>query len=666
MAKLQINDILPSKELVKETLDREVKDLPAFPLVAMKVLQWVSEDSDSVSAISKVIESDPAVTIMVLRLVNSAYYGLQRRISSVKEAITYIGLSDLQRLTMQVALFEHIVRPEEVMLFDRTYFWQHCLSVAGLSVALAEEIGYPKPEEAYIAGLLHDIGKIIMDGYGRTSYGDFLNLIQKPDSLRIEEEKNIIGISHDDIGVFYCANWNIPDNLLFPIKLHHHRFEHLDLSDDQHKLVAIVSFSNFLAWTQGLGSSDLLRHPFFHPEVEKYIDIKAIDIQGILNRMDQEIKKTEEIYDFTFPTPDQFRIHLLQANIDLARFNTAYYYSKNQYGVPTGRLPSIAKSESLIHNAIKAIKKDFGFNRVYILKIVRSKQSLLLKSVMNKYKNQEDLPSIRIPVTQKSDRLLACLRYLKPVIIGPDSAWERTLLDQFKANRIGIIPISYNNRITGFLGLDNCMDRTPISIGDLKRIHPLTKELGMAFNRIKEQNESEKEENVDPLTNLYNKTWMKRLISKLISSANSGRGSFFVGMFEVDHFQVFYESFGMLAGENLLKMISGLLKKQSRSTDHLARFGNNCFMVALADLPTDKAALVCERIRFNIEKLGQQLIKKYPDHPVTVSIGMARCSPGIKDSMSLIKQAEIMLNKAKAKVKVKGGNQFKLNLAPIF
>jgi putative nucleotidyltransferase with HDIG domain len=492
MPHLKIEDILPSKELVKRTLDREVNNLPAFPAVAMKVLQLVSKDSDSVDAFSKVIESDPAVTVKVLRLVNSAAYGLRRRISSVKEAITYIGLSDLQRLTMQVALFEQILRPGKVMFFDRTFFWQHCLSVAGLSMALAEEIGYPKPDEAYIAGLLHDIGKIIMDGYGRISYGDFLNLIQNPDSLRIEEEKNIIGISHDDIGVFYCANWNIPDNLLFPIKLHHRRFEHLDLSDDQHKLVAIVSFSNFLAWTQGLGSTDLLRHPLFHPEVEKYIDIKAIDIQGILNRMDQEIKKTEEIYEFSFPTLDPFRRNLLHANIDLARFNTAYYYSKNQQGIPTGQLPSVTTPESLIHNAMAAIKKDFGFHRIYILKIVRSKEGLVLKNVMSRSKGQEDLSSIRIQVTQKSDRLLACLRYRKPVIIGPDSAWNTAFLEKFKAEEIGIVPISYNNRITGFIGLDNYMDGTPISIGDLKRIHPIAKELGMAFDRIKDQNRPEK------------------------------------------------------------------------------------------------------------------------------------------------------------------------------
>ncbi len=488
MPHLKIEEILPSKDLVKETLTREVNDLPAFPVVAMKVLQLVSKDSDSVDTFSKVIESDPAVTVKVLRLVNSAAYGLRRRISSVKEAITYIGLSELQRLTMQVALFEQILRPGKVMFFERTYFWQHCLSVAGLSLALAEETGYPKPEEAYIAGLLHDIGKIIVDGYGRTSYGDFLNLIQKPDSLNIEEEKNIIGISHDDIGVFYCANWNIPDNLLFPIKLHHHRFEHLDLSDDQHKLVAIVSFSNFLAWTQGLGSTKILRHPLFQPEVEKHIDVKAIDIKGILNRMEQEIKKTEEIFEFSFPTQDQFRMNLLQANIDLARFNTAYYYSKNQPGISTGYQPPVAKPESLIHNAMEAIKKDFCFHRVYILKIVRSKESLLLKNVMTKSKSQEDLSSITIQVTQKSDRLLTCLRDRKPVIIGPDSAWNTALLDQFKADEIGFVPISYNNRITGFIGLDNYMDGTAISIGDLKRIHPIAKELGMAFDRIKDQN----------------------------------------------------------------------------------------------------------------------------------------------------------------------------------
>jgi len=119
---MKIDSILPSESIVKRVLDREVKDLPAFPVVAMKILQLIGNDEASAADIAKVIESDPAVTAKVLRLVNSAAYGLRNRISSVKESITFLGFSTIRRLALQVTLFEQIVRPQKTVIFDRTFF----------------------------------------------------------------------------------------------------------------------------------------------------------------------------------------------------------------------------------------------------------------------------------------------------------------------------------------------------------------------------------------------------------------------------------------------------------------------------------------------------------------------------------------------------------------
>ncbi len=646
-----IDSILPSKELVESVLDRDVTDLPAFPVVAMKVVELIGKEYANAADIAKVIESDPAITAKILRIVNSAAYGLRNRISSVKESITFLGIAAIQRLALQVTLFDQIVRPQKTVIFDRTFFWQHCLAVAGLSMSLAEEIQYPRPEEAYVAGLLHDIGKIILDGYGCISYGDFLNNLMEPDSLKIKAERKVIGISHDDIGAYYCASWNIPDSILFAIKYHHQRFDHLNLSEENSKLIAIVSLSNFLTWTQGLGSADILRHPVLLPEVEKYIDFNTIDFPVILNRMDQQIKQTAGLYQFSFPSSDQLRTNLLRANIKLARLNTTYYYRQNEVSFPEKPVNSITpltllNSETLIRGTMKAIQSDFGFDRLYILKIDRDKRFLTPAHVLDITGNKNDLSSIEIFITKKSKKLINCLRKLAPVIIDGRNPQDMAMLDKFRTKEMGFVPFSHNNRLLGILGLDNYHSKKPIDPSDLIRLCSVAQEMGVAINQSLNSQENPIRGNIDPLTKLHSPGSLAEQLSIHFRQNKPASRDFFLCMVEIDNFKEFINRFGFLEGESILKLVAGILNKHSRFTDCAGPYETDKFMVILNHMTLEKAIDYGERIRSKIEKLGLLLLKRFPKHPITVSIGMAKRVPSMQSEAQMIFVAEKALDTA--------------------
>ncbi len=316
---MEIQSLLPSRELIENVLGHALKDLPAFPVVAAKLLEMTRDERLSTADIAKVVETDPAIAAKVLTIVNSAAFGALRRISSIRHAVVLLGTSEIRAIALAVTLFENVVKRSRKSKFDRVFFWKHSLAIAGLCRVMAEQTRYPDPDEAYVAGLLHDIGKIILDSSSRINYGDFITGLGDYMGPIVEKERQEISLGHDAIGAYYCDSWNMPDRLVLPTLLHHQRFSHLDLSSDEALLVSIVSLADFIAWTQGVGSVDAMRHPILHPDVEAVIDLEKLDLNALMTNMDREVKSTADFYGFNFPSADQFRENLLRTNIRLSQ-----------------------------------------------------------------------------------------------------------------------------------------------------------------------------------------------------------------------------------------------------------------------------------------------------------------------------------------------------------
>ncbi len=658
-----MDTLLPPKNLVAKVLDRDVKELPAFPVVALQILDLIRKQGTSSADVAKVVESDPSVTVKVLRLVNSAAYGFRGNIASVKDAITMLGFSTIQKLTLQVTLFEQIVRPQKAVIFDRTFFWQHCLSVAGLSIALAEETGYPRPQEAYVAGLIHDIGKTILDGYGRISYGDFLNNLVEPDSLKVEAEKNVIGISHDDIGAYFCHTWNLPEDLIHTVKFHHQRFSRTALSKEDALLVSIVSFSNFIAWTQGLGSTDILRQPILQPEVMDVINVKSIDFKTMLSRMDQEIKRTAELYQFSFPSPDEFRMNLLRANIELSRLNTRFYYKTDPLKQKEGALQKalegahpkqpVLSPKAIINNTIKAIQNDFSFDRLYIFRVNRRHRCLVPVKVLDIQGNITDFSKLTISISPQSGEIVTCLRSLKPGIIQGRTPEDKKLLQLLEVAEMGFVPFSHNNRLLGVLGVDNHHCGQPLALADLRVVSSVVQEIGVALDQLMVLKMNKSKEHLDLLTKLYHRDYVEKRITTLLDSSGGPSDAFFVAMIGIDRFSDFNDRFGFHESDSIVKLIAGLLKKHTRPTDDLGRFDTDKFFVLLNSRQGDNADNYAERTRRKIEELGIFLIKRFPGHAVTVSIGLAESHARLKTKDAIIGLANSALDTARKQ----GGNK---------
>jgi len=652
-----VTSLLPTSEQIKQTISPEVTKLPSLPVVAIKLLKLTQDESSAAGDLVRLIETDPAISAKILRIVNSVAYGLPRKIASIKHAIVLLGFTTIRSLAMDVVLYDQLIQHRGRHAFNRVHFWQHCLTVATLCRALAQRLDYPDPEEAYIAGLLHDIGKIMTETYGRVTYSDLLSQLDNHEGMLIDVEKKIIGLSHSDIGAFVCHQWGLPDNVVLALKLHHERFASLPLNPQLQQLIAMVSLADFISWLLGAGSVNIARNSILQPEVEELIPLKEINIQAMISAANLEIKDIAEFYNFSLPTPEQFKENLLQANIQLSRFNTNYYYLHHDLQAKVRHLTQIKKSLKEVHKSLdpkevldmtmRSVRQDFGYDRVYFLGLDSGQRSLKVLNVSDSGKGTW-ARGIEIEIRAEPSVVLDCLRGKVPALLSDRSRVEGEILTRFRVREMGIIPVVCHNTIIGILGVDNITSARPLDQEDLLTLTTITSELGLALENARRFNEVQALAYHDALTGIHNRAYLNNVLSDCFKRASEQKISMAVGMVDVDFFKKFNDTYGHLHGDSVLKLLASTMKKFSRPTDQIGRFGGEEFMFVLEGATPQEAYYFAERLRKEVEALGRVLVKRFPERALTISLGVASFQPGMQTVSELVKKADEALYQAKA------------------
>lgn len=218
----------------------EHKGLSSLPQVLAEVLKVSSNDKSSAEDLAYVIMKDPALTAKLLRVVNSPFGGQAREVSSIKQAVMALGIRTVTALALSTSVYDLTNKIES--LIDRKKFWRHSLEVAIASRMIAEKIGYESPEEAFVAGLLHDIGVLILESSFPEEFKRIWKLVESGEKQALVEQRTW-GTNHAKAGQFLMDQWNIPKKLGEAIGAHHDLVEHSELSSGQ-KLNLILNLGN--------------------------------------------------------------------------------------------------------------------------------------------------------------------------------------------------------------------------------------------------------------------------------------------------------------------------------------------------------------------------------------------------------------------------------------
>ena len=229
---------------------RKVQDLPTLPQVASRVVQMAMDPNVSLRQVGRVVESDPALAFKILKVVNSAFYGFSRKIGSVPLAVNILGAREVILLTLSVSVFSAFPPIPGKPTFDREAFWRHSIGCGAIARALEERFGKGGHEELFSGGLLHDIGKILLDQYFHPEFSEALD-ISRRERIPIEQaELRVFGTTHEEVGGWLAERWQLPEGLVACVR-HHHRPS--EAPREYREAVVIVHIANLLTKASGIG-----------------------------------------------------------------------------------------------------------------------------------------------------------------------------------------------------------------------------------------------------------------------------------------------------------------------------------------------------------------------------------------------------------------------------
>ncbi len=282
------NNIL---SLINKTLE-----LPTLPEVLTKLNQVIADPESSVDDVAKVISTDPAVATNILRIVNSAYYGLQVRVSSVNLAVSIMGFSVTKKVATKAAVFSLFDKKKKKLVelpnFALADFWMHSIFtgiVARVLGSKSDVFTDSHGEDLYICGLLHDIGKIILLENEPESYGKVLAKAAEAGRAEVEYETELMGFSHADVGSVLAIKWFLPEDLTIAIRYHHSPSK-----DPFHRsLSSLIHLADRVAWDQGMPSVQGLPVAALDDQVWEQVGLTVEQVAEHLPEIQEEFNSTE-------------------------------------------------------------------------------------------------------------------------------------------------------------------------------------------------------------------------------------------------------------------------------------------------------------------------------------------------------------------------------------
>jgi putative nucleotidyltransferase with HDIG domain len=284
---VEVKTLQIDRAVFQQTLEKKLADLPPLPAIVTRIMQTVNNPNTSADELNQLISLDQGLASKLLRIVNSAYYGFPKRISTITHAVVILGFNTVRNLVLGVSAFGMLSKKAEGQGLDRLQFWEHSIAVAVCSSLLAKK-KKPKTrsivEEAFITGLLHDIGQLFLDCYFPVQYAVTLVYAERQNISLLEAEKKVLGIDHTIVGKKIAEQWNFPPSLTACIGLHHHPIP----GSDHFEASALVHAADWIAWQmqKRVGKTD--NSPEMDAAVAEWLGLGEEDFQQLMVEVESQ------------------------------------------------------------------------------------------------------------------------------------------------------------------------------------------------------------------------------------------------------------------------------------------------------------------------------------------------------------------------------------------
>lgn len=275
--------------LLRQLVSR-VEDLLPLPAVVNEILKTVNNPSASLGHLCRVILLDQALTAKILQLINSAFYGLPVRVTTVSQAVALLGLEKIKNLALAISLAEALARWPGLPGLSREALWTHTQACAVATRLCAAECGYPVLEEALIVGLLHDVAKALWTEVFPERFSRVLKAIRQEKMEPIEAETRYLTVPHPVLGSWLLRQWGLPP-LVQQVVAHHHdpRPRKTRARNQQDRLSACLRLGNLLAKLLNLGDGGNYRLDRSWRQLMENLDLEPTALIGLIRQVPQAL-----------------------------------------------------------------------------------------------------------------------------------------------------------------------------------------------------------------------------------------------------------------------------------------------------------------------------------------------------------------------------------------
>lgn len=259
-----------------EKLVQEIDSIPPLPTTVTRALQVIADRESNAKELAKVLADDQSITAVLLKYANSAYYGIGRKVSTISEATVILGFATIKSMLLATSVHKVVNQEISGYALAQGELWKHSIQCAMVAKNLARKCKFPQVEQVFVAGLIHDIGKVVLNTHVGAQYGEIIQVVEQEHIPFMDAEKRILGFDHAEVGSRLAAKWNLPNELVDAIANHHNPMN----AEQKSKITAFVHIADAICLMLGFGlGSDGLLYP---------LDGDVLNMVGVTEEMFEE------------------------------------------------------------------------------------------------------------------------------------------------------------------------------------------------------------------------------------------------------------------------------------------------------------------------------------------------------------------------------------------
>lgn len=266
------------QNMTLDQIAQRAGDLPSLPTIALKVMEMVGDPKASASDMQRVISSDQALAARVLKIANSALFGTRSEITTISHAVVVLGFSTIRSVVMTSSIQRvYAEGTRKAGSLSEASLWEHSLAVAIAAREIARWTDALPQEEAFVSGLLHDIGKLVLNKNQANAYAEVLSEVYRGDISFVDAETRMLGFNHAHLGAIVVRKWKLPASVVNAILYHHNP----GMAPADLPACALTSLANEMIVTAGIGLEKRVEGNWAEFEAVKLLSMQADTVHEI-------------------------------------------------------------------------------------------------------------------------------------------------------------------------------------------------------------------------------------------------------------------------------------------------------------------------------------------------------------------------------------------------